>query len=96
MFAAFTLLTLTISSLLSYANQINLYKEQREESIRYVASYLEEVLTSDGDDFAWWQEFFVKNYKDLNVPYNMKIYFPKLFQVKFLVLMSPSASFPKK
>ena len=70
MFAAFTLLTLTISSLLSYANQINLYKEQREESIRYVASYLEEVLTSDGDDFAWWQEFFVKNYKDLNVPYN--------------------------
>ena len=58
MFAAFTLLTLTISSLLSYANQINLYKEQREESIRYVASYLEEVLTSDGDDFAWWHYSF--------------------------------------
>ncbi|MBB5225129.1 GGDEF domain-containing protein [Treponema ruminis] len=70
MFAAFTIITLVISSLLSYANQTNLYKQQREESIRYVASYLEDVLTSDGEDFAWWQEYFLKNYKDLNIPHD--------------------------
>lgn len=69
MFFAFTILTLGISSILSYQSQMGLYKTQREESIRYVASYLEEVLTSDGEDFAWWQEYFVKNYKQLNVPH---------------------------
>ena len=69
MFLAFTLLTLAISSILSYQNQLALYKKQREESIRYVASYLEEVITSDGEDFAWWQDYFVKNYKNLNVPH---------------------------
>ncbi len=70
MFASFTMLTLVISSILSYINQMHLYKSQREESIRYVASYLEQVVTSDGDDFAWWQEYFVQNYKDLNIPHN--------------------------
>lgn len=70
MFASFTLLTLIVSSILSYINQIHLYKTQREKSIRYVASYLEQVLTSDGYDFAWWQEYFLQKYKELNIPHN--------------------------
>ena len=70
MFAGFTLVTIAAGSILSYINQTKIYKNQREESIRYVASYLEQVITSDGNDFAWWQEYFVENYKTLLVPHD--------------------------
>lgn len=70
MFVGFTFVTLVFGSILSYLNQTNLYKQQREESIRYVASYLEEVITSDGSDFLWWQKYFVEHYKELLVPHD--------------------------
>ena len=68
MFAAFTLLTLLISSFLSYMNQMKLYKTQREESIQYVADYLEQIVKLDGDDFLNFQNFFIANYKDFKIP----------------------------
>ncbi|WP_294427376.1 GGDEF domain-containing protein [uncultured Treponema sp.] len=70
MFAAFTLLTLIISSLLSYINQTKLYKTQREESIQYVASYLDDLLVTDGDEFIWYQKYFLEHYKELLVPHS--------------------------
>lgn len=70
MFAAFTLLTLIISSLLSYINQTKLYKSQREESIQYVASYLESRIVADGDDFLHFQNYFIKHYKEFKIELN--------------------------
>ena len=69
MFAAFTFVTLVISSILSYYNQTKLYKEQREESIQYVASYLEELLIADGNEFPWYQKYFLEHYKELLIPH---------------------------
>lgn len=59
MFTAFTLLTLVISSILSFLNQTNLYKNQREESIQYIANYLESRVVADGIDFLNFQKYFV-------------------------------------
>ena len=70
MFAGFTFVTLVSGSILSYMNQMQLLKQQREESTRYVASYLEEVITCDGEDFLWWQQYFVEHYKELLVPHD--------------------------
>ncbi len=70
MFAAFILLTLAISSILSYLNQTRIYKQQREESVQFVASYLEELLISDDIYFIWYQDYFLKKAKDVLVPYD--------------------------
>ena len=51
MFAGFTLITLVFTSILSYFNQLQIYKKQREESIQHIAKYLEKVIQIDGDDF---------------------------------------------
>lgn len=70
MFAAFTFVTLVISSILSYINQKNLYKNQREDSIQYVASYLEDLLITDGAEFSIYQEYFLEHYKDMLIPHD--------------------------
>ncbi len=70
MFAAFTLITLAISSILSYMNQMRLYKSQREESIQFVASYLEELLVADDIYFVWYQDYFLKKAETLLVPHD--------------------------
>ena len=70
MFAAFTLVTLVVSSILSYMNQMQLYKEQREESVQFVASYIEGTLVADDDYFVWYQKYFLEKHRSLLVPYD--------------------------
>ena len=70
MFATFTLVTLAISSILSYINQTNLYKKQREESIQYVANYLERRIVADGLDFLDFQKYFLAHSKELLIDPN--------------------------
>ena len=65
----FIILTILFSSFLSYMNQMNLYQKQREESIQYVASYLNELLLTDGKDFAYYQEYFLDHYKEMLIPH---------------------------
>ena len=68
MFAGFTLITLAVTSLLSYFNQMQIYKNQREESIQYVADYLEKVVVSDTDNFLDMQNYFLAHYKEFKIP----------------------------
>ena len=70
MFTTFTLLTLAISSILSYINQTRIYKQQREESVQFVASYLEELLMADDIYFVWYQNYFLQKSSDLLIPYS--------------------------
>ncbi|MCR5188846.1 MAG: diguanylate cyclase [Treponema sp.] len=91
MFSAFTLLTLAVTSVLSYINQNHIYKSQKEESIQNVASYLETVLAADGQDFIWYQEHFMENCENLLVPLNFtdediqlsRMNYEKLFKEKY-------------
>lgn len=70
MFAMSTLLTLVISSILSYINQTTLYKQQREESVQFVASHLEELLMADDIYFVWYQQYFLEKGGDFLIPYD--------------------------
>ncbi len=91
MFVAFTVLTLTVSSVISYINQNLIYKSQQENNIQNVASYLETVLAADGQDFVWYQEYFLENYDNILVPLNFndddiqkaRTEFELLFQEKY-------------
>ena len=65
-----TLIILFVTSILSYYNQLRLYKKQRKESIQFVASYLEGILVSDDIYFVWYQDYFLKNHDTLLVPHD--------------------------
>lgn len=67
MFSAFTLIVLVLGSLLSYMNQMSLYKQQREESIQYVANYIESRIIADGLDFRNFQKYFIAHSGDLRI-----------------------------
>ena len=68
MFVAFTLVTLITTSFLSYLNQMQLYKSQREESIQCIANYLESRIIADNEDFLNMQKYMLANYKNILIP----------------------------
>lgn len=83
MFASFTLLTLIVSSILSYVNQVQIFNRQREESIQYVTDYLEKLIKLDGDDFLHFQNHFLANYKEYKIPLYFTEYDMNLNREKF-------------
>lgn len=70
MLLGITLIILFVTSILSYYNQLRLYKKQRKESIQFVASYLEGILVSDDIYFVWYQDYFLKKHDTLLVPHD--------------------------
>ncbi|MBQ9606456.1 MAG: GGDEF domain-containing protein [Lachnospiraceae bacterium] len=70
-FAVFTVVTLIMSGITTYINQVNIYKAQKEENTLAVGAYLEEVLQADGDDFAIYQDYFLKHYEEIDVPMDL-------------------------
>ena len=73
-FSIFTFLTLLICAIFSLINQDKVYKQQREESVQFVASYLEDLLIADDIYFIWYQNYFLNNSDKLLVPYNFDSY----------------------
>ncbi len=69
-FFIFTVITLFMSGITLYFNQMASYKSEREDSIRKVADYLEMVLSVDGEDFVNYQNHFKEKYMTLLVPHN--------------------------
>ena len=70
MFAGITLITLVLTSILSFYNQNKIYKEQREENVQFVASYLEELLVADDIYFIWYQNYFLEKSGEILVPFD--------------------------
>lgn len=69
-FVAFTLITLVISSILSYINQTGIYKKQREESVQFVASHIEELFKADDIYFVWYQKYFMEKGSEILIPFD--------------------------
>ena len=70
MFAIFTIVTLLITSIFSLINQDRVFKQQREESVQFVASYLEDLLVADDIYFIWYQNYFLNNSDKFLVPFD--------------------------
>ena len=70
MFAAITVETLILTFISSYVNQNHIYSKQREESIQYVADYLEKLIKLDDDDFLVFQDYFIEHYREYKIPRN--------------------------
>ena len=68
MFIAITLETLILTCILSYFTQNHIYSKQREESIQYIADYLEKLVRLDDDDFLVFQDYFIEHYKEYKIP----------------------------
>ena len=69
-FSLYTFLTLFITAIFSLINQNSVYKQQREESVQFVASYLEELLVADDVYFIWYQNYFLENSDKILVPFD--------------------------
>ncbi|MCR5081698.1 MAG: GGDEF domain-containing protein [Treponema sp.] len=69
MFAAFIILSLSITAVFSMINQTKIYKEQREESALFVASYLEELLVADDIYFTWYQNYYLEKCDEFRIPF---------------------------
>ncbi len=91
MFALFTIVTLIFISISSYINQTKLYNDQLEENAKSISTYLENILSSDGLDFVYYQEYFLSHTDTLKVPLTFSEYeaeesrknFCKLFATRY-------------
>ena len=89
-FACFTFFTLCMSGINTYINQTNSYKKQCEDNINNIAMYLESILSSEGEDFINFQNYFISHYEEIEIPFDQvddveasKIEFESLFAQKY-------------
>ena len=68
MFTGITILILIITFQLSFFTQSRIYSRQREESIQYVADYLEKLVKLDDEDFLFFQDYFIEHHKEYKIP----------------------------
>ncbi|MBR2216139.1 MAG: GGDEF domain-containing protein [Selenomonadaceae bacterium] len=66
----FTVATLIISGVAMYFNQMEIYKRQCEENLQNVATYLENLISADGEDFLYFQNYYLAHYKEMNIPFD--------------------------
>lgn len=70
LFASFTVITLAVTFVISFISQIQFYRSQREESVQFVASYLESTLVADDMYFVWYQKYFLEKGGSILVPHD--------------------------
>ena len=67
-FLIFTVVTLALSGFMTYVSQMGSYKAQCQERLKQVGHYLESLILTGGDDFKNYQEYFMENYHDMEIP----------------------------
>ncbi len=60
-FLIFTVVMLVLSGNATYYSQSRSYMQEREEACQQVASFLEEYLLADGENFVSFQDYFMKH-----------------------------------
>lgn len=61
---------------LTYFNQISVYRQQCEASLRDAGEYLEKRITEDGEEFARYQAYFLEHYTEVDIPADAQNYVP--------------------
>ena len=74
LFAIFTVVTLIISGVMTYLNQMRSYTLLCQDNIQNAGHYLVSLIEQEGDDFVTYQDFYLKNYKEMQVPIQFDSY----------------------
>lgn len=73
-FLVFTIVTLVLSGFMTYVSQMGSYKAQCQDRLKQVGHYLESLVLMGGDDFKLYQEYFMENYHDMEIPFDFTEY----------------------
>lgn len=73
-FGIFTLITIALNSLATYASQIKAYEKQCEQNIRNIGGYLERLIVEQGDSFQFYQDYYMAHYAEIDIPYDFAEY----------------------
>lgn len=68
LFMIFLLLILGGCGLVTYMNQMSIYRDQCETDVRNVGEYLEDLIQMDGKDFARYQKYYLGHFHEVNIP----------------------------
>lgn len=89
LFLMFTIVTLLVSGVLTYYNQMKSYRRQCVDEIKALGVYLEEMMKAEGEDFVMYQNFYVEHYDEIDIPYDFDEYqtawknYDKLFRQQY-------------
>ena len=75
-FIIFAVVTLLLSGITTYINQMSSYKQQCQEVIRNAGHYLVSLMENEGEDFVTYQKYYEEHYKDIKVPIEFDSYLP--------------------
>ena len=67
-FLIFTIVTLALSGFMTYVSQMGSYKAQCQDRLKKVGHYLDSLIKIGGDDFRNYQDYFMENYHDMEIP----------------------------
>ena len=62
------IVTLTVSGIMTYANQKLIFQEQQEAKLQNIAGYLGAVLQADGSGFSLYQKYFMEHCHEMDIP----------------------------
>ncbi len=90
-FALFALVALFMGGIITYVQQNRIFKAQKEDSLQSVASYLSKRLASEGEEYVYFQQYFINHFEDMQIPVdfsysdelNSKIKFETLFNAEY-------------
>ncbi|MBR1558856.1 MAG: diguanylate cyclase [Clostridia bacterium] len=76
LFMIFLLLVLGVCGVVTYLNQMSVYRRQCETDARSVGEYLEKLIAADGADFARYQAYYLEHYAEADIPVDVDDYVP--------------------
>ncbi len=67
-FLIFTLVTLSITSVLTYMYQSRSELTRQKDRLQNVATYMSDILSDKAEDFVTYQRFFMEHYEEMRIP----------------------------
>ena len=69
-FGIFTVTSLALGGIATYASQMRSYKKQCLDSIQKIGDYLERLIQNSGDDFVSYQKYYMEHFAEVDIPYD--------------------------
>ena len=88
-FIIFTVIAISLSAVITYIHQNDIYHKQCEERLHNISEYLEDLMVNDGEEFIAYQEYMIENSDKVLLPMDFDSYLPakrefeRLFSEKY-------------